>query len=368
MEAPRQRIMLVDDSITNLTIGRNALIHLYDVYTIPSGEKLFMMLERVVPDLILLDVEMPGMTGYDVIRRLKKDEATARIPVIFLTAKNDDGSEIEGLSLGAIDYITKPFSAPLLQKRIETNLLTERQRIALEAYNNNLQQMVEEKTQAVTALQNAVLRTMAELVECRDDVTGSHIERTQRYLKILVDKMLEKNVYMQEIGQWDINLLLQSAQLHDVGKIQIKDSILMKPGRLTAEEFEIMKSHTVFGEQIIDRISRSAAEEDFLTHARIFAAAHHERWDGTGYPRGLAGLDIPLQGRMMAIADVYDALISERPYKTAYSHENSVDIIAEGAGTHFDPVLAGLFAEAEDEFRHVAETFKDGSWSQHVLT
>ncbi|MDR1116631.1 MAG: response regulator [Oscillospiraceae bacterium] len=355
MDSTDKKIFIVDDSITNLSIAKNILIDKYDVFTIPSGQKLFSLLEKVKPDLILLDIEMPGMNGYDVIRKLKADPETRGLPVMFLSAKSDTGSELEGLSLGAIDYISKPFSPTLLQKRIEVHLLVETQKAELAGYNKNLRQMVEEKTKTVYELQNSILRTVAELVECRDDITGGHIERTQSFLEILVNEIVKRGLFPEEKDLWDNEFFLQSAQLHDVGKIATKDSILMKPGKLTSEEYEEMKKHTLFGVSTIEQIEHGTSEHEFLKHAKIFAGSHHEKWDGSGYPHGLKGDEIPLQGRLMAIADVYDALISERPYKKAFTHEEARGIIIDGSGKHFDPVLVRLFASVSDEFERVAK-------------
>ncbi|MDR3168163.1 MAG: response regulator [Treponema sp.] len=358
MENMRKKIVLVDDNITNLTLGKNILINDYDIFTVPSGEKLFILLEKITPDLILLDIEMPEMNGYEVIKRLKAVEKNADIPVIFLTAKNDPSSELEGLSLGAMDYISKPFSPPLLLKRIALHLLVESQKKKLQDYNDNLQQMVEQKTKTILNLQNAVLKTVANLVEHRDEITGGHVERTRDYLAILMDAMIQANLYQDEISSWDIDFFLQSSQLHDVGKISIKDSILLKPGKLTPEEFEEMKNHTIFGVKIIEEIEKDSPESSFLKHAKILAGTHHEKWDGTGYPYGYGGNEIPLQGRLMAIADVYDALISVRPYKEPLSHETAVKIIADGKGTHFDPTLIGLFLAVSDKFAEIVEQRK----------
>lgn len=351
----RKTIFLVDDNLTNLTLGKNALAEHYNVFTLNSGARLLKMLEKNIPDIILLDVEMPEMDGYEVIKKLKAQKETANIPVIFLTAKTDGQSELLGLSLGAIDYITKPFTPSLLLKRIEVHLLLEAQRLELEKYNSDLQKLVAEKTDMVVELKNAILKTMAELVECRDDVTGAHIERTQGYLAIMLDALIKFGVYADEVKEWDIELVLQSAQLHDVGKIHIKDSILNKPGKLTAEEFEEIKTHTVYGEEVIERIKRRTSDRQFLEYAKTLIGSHHEKWDGSGYPHGLQGEEIPLLGRLMAIADVYDALVSERPYKNAYSHEEAVDIILKGRGTHFDPELIDLFVKVSDEFKAVGE-------------
>jgi len=351
----RKTIFLVDDNVTNLTLGKNALAERYNVFTLNSGVRLLKMLEKNQPDIILLDVEMPEMDGYEVIKILKGKKETEHIPVIFLTAKTDGTSELRGLSLGAIDYITKPFTPPLLVKRIEVHLLVESQKRELVDYNRNLQKMVEDKTKMVVELKNAILKTMAELVECRDDITGGHIERTQRYLGVLIEAMQRYNVYTDEIAPWDIGLVLQSAQLHDVGKISIRDSILQKPGKLTDEEFEEIKAHTTFGEKIIDKIRESTPEHAFLEQAKILVSAHHEKWDGSGYPKGLKGRDIPLLGRLMAIVDVYDALVSERPYKKKLSHEEAVEIISNGRGSHFDPELVDLFVKVADEFKTVGD-------------
>jgi putative two-component system response regulator len=347
---------MVDDNLTNLTVGKNALLGKYRVFTIPSGKKLFDMLDKTIPDLILLDIEMPEMNGYDIIKILKADPRTAEIPIIFLTARSDSGSELEGLSLGAIDYISKPFSPPLLLKRIEVHMLVEDQKHELEDYNENLQAKVDEKTKTVLDLQNAILRTVAELVECRDDTTGGHIERTQNYLRILIDSLLEDGLYKDEVAGWkkDLDIILQSSQLHDVGKIGIKDSILQKPAKLTPEEFDEMKTHTSFGIKVIEKIPENTSDAAFLKYAKVFASTHHEKWDGTGYPCGLKGNEIPLQGRIMALADVYDALISERPYKKAFTHEEAAEIISNGSGTHFDPNLVKVFLKHEKAFRDVA--------------
>jgi putative two-component system response regulator len=355
MNNKRKTIVLVDDNITNLMLGKDILSDLYDIFTVPSGEKLFVFLDKMLPDLILLDIEMPEMNGYEVIKRLKADKRVSEIPIIFLTARNDNTSELEGLSLGAIDYISKPFSPPLLIKRIALHLLVEDQKHQLKNYNDNLQEMVEQKTRTILALQDSVLKTVANMVEYRDEVTGGHIERTRDYLKILLDAMIHRNLYTEEIRSWDLDFFLQSSQLHDLGKISIKDSILLKPGKLSDEEFEIMKGHTIFGVKIIEEMEKNTPESSFLQHAKIFAGTHHEKWNGTGYPYKLAGEAIPLQGRLMAIADVYDALISTRPYKEPLSHEEAVKIIMGGKGIHFDPILTDLFGSVADEFAETVQ-------------
>ena len=362
----RCKVILVDDNLVNLTLGRNMLKTFYEVYPARSAAKLFEILEKLTPDLILLDIEMPDTNGYETIKKLKADERYSDIPVIFLTSKDDAESELEGFNLGAADYITKPFSAPLLLKRIDNQLLIVKQKndllasqAELKDYADNLEAKVRKKTEEVIVLQNAVLNTIADLVEFRDRFTGGHITRTNLYLKALVENLIENGIYKDEIVDWDMEFFLPSAQLHDVGKIAITDLILNKPGKLTPDEFEIMKSHVTVGVDAIEKIMSNANEHVFLQHALYIAGTHHEKWDGSGYPMGLKGANIPLEGRLMAIADVYDALISIRPYKKAFSHEEASKIIMDGAGTHFDKVLVDVFRNVEGEFERIARQIVD---------
>ncbi|MDR0701987.1 MAG: response regulator [Azoarcus sp.] len=350
----RQTIAVVDDNVTNLKIARNMLEEHYNTYVMPSARVLFELLKKVTPDLILLDIEMPEMSGYEAIRKLKADERLHRIPVIFLTSRNDEGSELEGLSLGAIDYVTKPFSAALLLKRIDNHLLIASQEKHLEDYNKNLTKMVEEKTDQILNMQFGILNVIAELVEFRDEKTGGHIWRTQQYLNLLVKQMLKDGIYNDEISLWDLRFLIPSAQLHDVGKIAISDAILNKPGKLTKDEFDIMKTHVNRGVEAIEIIEHETQAHSFLEHAKCFAGYHHEKWDGSGYPNNLAGENIPLQGRMMAIADVYDALISARPYKDPMPLDMAKSIILDGDGKHFDPALIHVFRNVADGFEEIA--------------
>jgi len=355
---------MVDDNLANLSIGRNLLKTFYEVYPATSAAKLFEILEHIMPDLILLDIEMPEMDGYEAIKKLKADQRYSDIPVIFLTSKADEASEMEGFDLGALDYVAKPFSGPLLLKRIENQLLISRQKKELLAnaeelqdYADNLEVKVREKTAEVINLQNAVMSTVADLVEFRDKHTGGHISRTQLFLQSLINEAIKEGTYADEMLKWDMDFFLPSAQLHDVGKIGISDTILNKPGKLTPEEFEIMKTHVDIGVEAIERIMNETNEHAFLDHALLIAGTHHEKWDGTGYPTGLQGLNIPIEGRLMAIADVYDALVSIRPYKKAFSHEEACKIIEEGAGSHFDPVLVKVFKNVEDEFKEITEKY-----------
>ena len=351
MESEKKLVILVDDNPTNLRAGINVLAERYRVSTAPSAQKMLSLLEANLPALILLDIDMPEMSGYEAIGILKSQPRTKDIPVIFLTAKTESDDEIMGLSLGAIDYITKPFQPALLLKRIEVHLLVEDQRKELQYFNDNLQKMVGEKTQGILDLQDAMLKMMAELVEGRDDITGGHIERTKLGIKTMLEEIEKAGLYREETKGWDASLLLQSCQLHDVGKISISDIILKKPGKLTAEEFADMKRHAGFGIEIIEKVEALVKESDFLKYAKIFAASHHERWDGSGYPDGLRGSAIPLLGRIMAIADVYDALTSVRPYKKPYTHEEAVKIISAGSGAQFDPVLVDVFTRTAEKFK-----------------
>ena len=350
MDANRYTVILVDDNMSNLSQGKNILKAHYKVYPARSVAKLFETLENITPDLILLDIEMPEMDGYEAIRRLKTDRRFADIPVIFLTSKSDEGSQLEGFELGAADYMSKPFSAPLLLKRIANQLLIMQQKRDLHDYADTLELRVRDKTAEVVNLQNAVITIVADLVEFRDKLTGGHVNRTQLYMKALVEELIREGTYKDEVDKWDMDFFLPSAQLHDVGKIGITDLILNKPGKLTPEEFEIMKTHVAVGVAAIEKIMSITDEHAFLRHTLHIAGTHHEKWDGSGYPAGLRGDQIPLEGRLMAIADVYDALISVRPYKKAFSHEEASRIIEEGAGTHFDPVLVEVFRNAKAEF------------------
>ncbi|MCL2889041.1 MAG: response regulator [Eggerthellaceae bacterium] len=361
MESTRRKIILVDDVKANLTMGRDLLKTFYEVYPAPSAERLFELLGNIVPDLILLDIEMPDMNGYDAMQKLKAEPRFSDIPVIFLTAKDDESSEMHGFDLGAVDYVTKPFSGPLLLRRIENQLLIKQQKnellanqASLKDYADNLEEKVREKTAEVFDLKNAVLSTVADLVEFRDKCTGGHIVRTQRYLQALIEGMVREGVYIDKISQWNMDFFLPSAQLHDVGKIAISDLILDKPGKLTAEEFEIMKTHVSVGVDAIEQIMGKTREHAYLGHALLIAGTHHEKWNGTGYPVGLSGENIPLEGRLMAIADVYDALITKRPYKEAFSHEQACTIIEEDAGIHFDPALVEVFKMVKGEFARIA--------------
>ncbi|MDR2604359.1 MAG: response regulator [Desulfovibrio sp.] len=346
----RTLIMLVDDNRTNLMVGKTALSEDYSVLTAPSALKMLDILRWSRPELILLDVDMPEMNGFEAITILKAAPETKDIPVIFLTALDAHDNELQGLQLGAVDYITKPFAPALLRKRVALHLLLENQKRALQNYNDNLQVMVEAKTKTILKLQNKILAAMVEMVEGRDGTTGQHIANTQRYLRCLLSAVVGRGLAPAEASAWDVDLLVQSSQLHDVGKIAVSDNVLKKPGKLTPAEFDEMKQHVVFGVGFIERLEDDEGDSRFLHYAKTFAAFHHEKWNGTGYPHGLAGENIPLLGRMMAVADVYDALTSERPYKKPFAPDHALRIIVEGKGVHFDPMLVDLFEQASRSF------------------
>jgi Response regulator containing a CheY-like receiver domain and an HD-GYP domain len=347
---PKPKVMVVDDSATNLTVAKNALSSVYNVLPVASGEMALKLLAKSMPSLILLDIDMPGMDGFETIKRIKSDESISHIPVIFLTAMDDSASELEGLKLGAVDYIKKPFSTPLLIQRVALHIALIDQKKELQSYNENLAKKVREKTKTIEELQHAIIHALSDLIECRDGLTGGHVARTQRYLKLLVDGMLQTKIYEDELAGCDLDLMIESAQLHDIGKVGIPDEILKKPGRLTKEEFEIIKEHPSIGANALKGAMDMTSNKEFLSYAVAVVISHHEKWDGTGYPHGIKEKEIPLIGRLMAIADVYDALVSERPYKKAFSHDAAVDIIVNEAGKHFDPMLIEVFKQQEALF------------------
>ena len=342
----QKTIFIVDDNDINLSIAKAVLKDQYRVMTLPSASKMFGLMEKIKPDLILLDIEMPEIDGFEALQRLKDNAAYADIPVIFLTSMTDSSIEVRGFQLGVIDFITKPFSAPVLLNRIKTHLDIDE---LIRERTTKLQQ----RTEQLQRLQNGIVFVLADMVESRDQGTGGHVERTTTYIKILVDAMIVHGVYADALCEMDLELFVSSARLHDVGKISISDTILNKPGKLTDEEFEIMKTHSAEGERIISQIVSRTEDVEFLRNAKLFAGYHHERWDGKGYPRGLAGMDIPVQGRIMAIADVYDALISERPYKKPFTHEEAVKIIMENSGKQFDQFIADVFYNIRDRFKAI---------------
>ena len=354
-------VLVVDDSPENLDLMGGLLGDLYRVKVANSGSRALKILESgVLPDLILLDVMMPDMSGWDVCKAIKANKRLVDVAVIFLTAKTSPDDEKRGFDLGAVDYISKPINPATLLSRVKTHLSLKRMSDVLRDRNLVLKDEIDKGVQEIRAIQETTIHAMASLAETRDNETGNHIRRTQNYVKALAQTLREHPRFSDYLTDEQIEMLYLSAPLHDIGKVGIPDQILLKPDRLDAAEFEIMKTHTTLGYQsILSASERLSAGSSFLTCAMEIALSHQEKWDGSGYPQGLSGDAIPISARLMAVADVYDALISERYYKRAFSHEVAVGIILEGRGSHFDPDVVDAFKCIEDEFSAIAIRFAD---------
>lgn len=354
-------LLLVDDAPENLMVLAQALADQYRVKAAKDGPgALQIAAADPAPDLILLDIVMPGMDGFEVCRRLKSDPATAGIPVLFLTARTESEDEQRGFELGAVDYISKPISPPLVRARVKTHLQLKASADFLKSQNRFLEQEVLRRTHEVRAIQDVAVLAVASLAETRDNETGNHIRRTQFYVRNLATHLQDHPRFKSGLDEGTIELLFKSAPLHDIGKVGIPDRILLKPGRLTPDEFEIMKTHTTLGfDSIIQAEQRLGSSVAFLRCAKEIALSHQEKWDGSGYPEARRGDDIPLSARLMAVADVYDALISRRVYKPPFSQEKSIAIMREGRGSHFDPDILDAFLAHTDEFQAIAERFVD---------
>lgn len=357
----KKTILVVDDTPDNLSLMSGLLKDQYRVKLANSGEKALKAVQGDnPPDLILLDIMMPGMSGYEVCQALKADPATRQIPVIFLTAMTSMEDEQKGLELGAADYITKPISPPIVIARVKTQLENKAMADFLRDQAAFLKAEVERQTQMVRAVQDATVLAMASLAETRDSDTGNHIRRTQFYVQALANKLKAHPRFSAFLTDEMIDLLFKTAPLHDIGKVGIPDRILLKPGRFTPEEFEIMKTHTTLGRDAIEHAeSALSVPVEFLKVAKQIAYGHQEKWDGSGYPEGDSGDDIPIPARLMAVADVYDALISRRVYKEGMPHEKAVGIIQEGSGSHFDPDMVEAFLAIQEEFRSIAARYAD---------
>ena len=341
----KKMVFVVDDTDTNLAKAEESLEDIYDVMTLPSGAKLFGLLKKIRPNIILLDIEMPEMDGFEVIKALKEDPFYESIPVIFLTSMVDSEIEAKGFQLGAVDFVNKPFSTNVLLNRIRLHI--------------DISELIKERTAQLEKSQKNLILILADMVDIRDHTTGGHTDRTTAYIRVIIEEMLQQGIYADEIRDWDMEMMSTCSILHDVGKIGVSDTILNKPAKLTDEEFVLMKDHAENGTQIFNRIIKRNGDDVFLTNAKLFASYHHESWDGTGYPYGLRGSHIPIQGRIMAIADVYDALISERPYKPAFTHERAVEIIKKDKGKRFDPLIVDVFLSIQGRFKEIQETFKN---------
>ena len=297
---------------------------------------------------------MPEMDGYDVCRQLKTDESTKDIPVIFVTTRGETAEETHGLRLGAVDYLTKPVNQDIAKARIKTHLDLKSAREILKNQNILLEAKVKQRTRELIITQEVTIQCMASLAETRDNETGGHIRRTQNYMRALAEELKNFGKYRSILDAHSIDLLCKSTPLHDIGKVGVSDRILLKPGKLTEEEFEEMKKHTIFGKVAIEKAEIQLGTNSFLKYAKEIAYSHHEKWDGSGYPEGLKGEQIPLSGRFMALVDVYDALISRRIYKPPLPHSEAVRIIREGEVKHFDSDITKAFVAIQDEFKRIA--------------
>lgn len=357
--SPSKTILCVDDTPTNLELLNAVLKPFYNVRLVNSGKKALGLIAKQHQeiDLVLLDVMMPEIDGYEVCQTIRSQPGTAYLPVLFITAKNQPEDEKQALEVGGNDFITKPINPSVLLSRIKTHLEISEYHRLLSSENRQLEAKLAKRLSDIFNMQQATLNVMISLAEFRDEVTGNHIKRTQTYVKCVLDAL--KNGH-PELTEERCDFIVQAAPLHDIGKITIPDHILLKPGKLTPDEFSVMKTHAEKGAKIL----RSAAQEmgdygEFLIEAESIAQTHHEKWDGSGYPRGLVGEAIPISGRVMAIADVYDALRSARPYKEAFSHEKAMMIITEGRGSHFDPEIVDAFFSMAERIAEIAQQLQD---------
>jgi putative two-component system response regulator len=368
-------ILLVDDDPAVLGVLKDCLRPYFQLRIATLGQKALELARlQPLPDLILLDVKLPDLHGYDVCKALKQDALTEAIPVMFLSSHSDEGNITYGLEIGAVDFVSKPVAAPILLARVRTHLRLREAGDLLRDQNAHLENLVSKRTrdlQARTAelearstelqlSQDLAIVALGSIAETRDNETGNHIHRTRAYVKAMALRLAPLPRYRDTITADQWQMIWKSAPLHDIGKVGIPDHILLKPGKLTPEEFDVMKRHPTIGrDSLLQAENRMGAEGSFLGAAKEIAYSHHERWDGSGYPQGLSGEAIPLGARLMALADVYDALISKRVYKAAWSHTDAVEMVRENRGTHFDPTLVDCFLEDADEFRYIASRFSD---------
>ena len=357
----RETVLVIDDSPEILGLANELLKHDYRVKAANAGEKgLRLATAEPVPDIILLDIVMPELNGHEVCRRLKADPVTRDIPVLFLTAMHDEADEEAGFALGAADYLAKPISGPILRARVKAQIAIKQASDFIKGKNVFLAGEIGKRAKELEFIQDVTILALASLAETRDNETGNHLRRTQHYLLALAEHLQRHPRFSLELTRTHIELIFKSAPLHDIGKVGIPDAILLKPGKLTAEEFEIMKTHTTLGQQAIEHAEQQMGRSaPFLAFAKEIAVSHQEKWDGSGYPQGLAGDRIPISARLMAVADVYDALVSLRSYKPPMSHEQAYRIIVEGRGTHFDPDVVDAFVAVEAEFIAIAARFMD---------
>lgn len=351
---------MVDDTKENLDMLTTLLIHHgYLARPVPNGEMAIKACELDPPDLILLDINMPGMNGYEVAKRLKQDPELQEIPIIFVSGLHNEKNVVQGFESGSVDYITKPFRLHELMARIEVHLKLYRTQKELRFYTHHLETLVRQQVSKLTESYKATIFAMAKLAEYRDDDTGKHIDRVRLYAKVVAQQLYDSGIYDQIITPSFIESIFESSPLHDIGKIAIPDAILLKPGRLLPEEIEVMKRHTVIGASVLREVQAKCGSNEFIAMSIDIAMSHHERWDGRGYPEGLKGPDIPLSARIVAIADVYDALRSKRPYKEPFSHEKALEIITAEKGKHFDPAVVDAFMKQEKIIEEISESLRN---------
>jgi putative two-component system response regulator len=360
-ENSNAKILIVDDSPENLCVLSDLLQTQFQVRVATSGEKALRIAGTAPhPDLILLDVMMPGMDGYQVFKHLRADSTTRDIPIIFVTAMDSDEAQLQGLDSGAVDYITKPISPPIVMARVRIQLELKQARDRLSHQNAWLEAEIARRMAENELIQEVSIRALAHLAEARDPETGNHILRTQGYVQELAMALLDSPGFCDVLTDKFIKLLSRSAPLHDIGKVGIPDAILLKPGPLTSDEWAVMKTHARIGSEAIEMAEQEAAGQvEFLSLAKEIAHWHHEKWDGSGYPDGLSGESIPASARIMALADVFDALISPRVYKAPMSYGEARDIIASGSGSHFDPVMVDVFLKHFDVFCEIADRYSN---------
>lgn len=348
------RVLIVDDTKVNIDILVEILGPLYDLSVAMNGETALALAKKNPPDLILLDIMMPIMDGYTTLKAIKDDSNLTNIPVILISALSDVSNKTLGFQLGAVDYIVKPFNIEEVLARVNTHLTLALSKKALENQKDLLEFKVQERTKEILLTQQATIMSFATLAEYRDLETGAHIQRLKEHVEHLAKSLKRMNAYSDILTDAYIDVLVQSSPLHDIGKVGVPDAILKKQGKLTPEEYEAIKLHTLYGFQAIESVEKQLGELPFLHLAKEVALTHHERYDGRGYPYGLKGESIPLSGRILALADVYDALVSKRVYKPPFSHQKSVSIILEGAGTQFDPLVVEAFMAVIEDIRKTA--------------
>ncbi len=350
--------MIVDDTPENLKLLDQMLRKEgYSVQTFLGGEVALEAAAEDPPDMILLDIKMPGMDGFEVCRRLKVSETLRDIPVLVVSALLDLESKEKAFRAGAVDYVTNPFQMEEIRARVRTHMRLRQMQLELEKHNHQLEDLLRQKVKEIGDAQLSTILAISSLTEERDYSTGSHIDRTRVFCRLLAKKLREYSRYERVISQTFVDNIFHAAPLHDIGKVGIPDGILLKPGALTPEEFEIIKTHPLRGARTLERVRTKYPYNEFINMGIALTKYHHEKWDGTGYPEGLAGEDIPLEARIMALADVYDALRHERPYKEPFSHEKSYAIILEGEGNHFDPLVVEAFRSLADFFALLCERF-----------